>query len=139
MLATVVEGRLIGINPYGQPGVEAYKKNMNAILLVDKSRQRMTQDCTRMSDFVDRGSEEHDDSIPTSREIRRSAPAFEVLDLSLSFGFLEAVYEKSLDRSNHQLREIGLKAELQVLDRRGRLPRDVISKCRRNARVRPLG
>lgn len=32
MLATVVEGRLIGINPYGQPGVEAYKRNMNAIL-----------------------------------------------------------------------------------------------------------
>ncbi|MCG8450525.1 MAG: glucose-6-phosphate isomerase [Pirellulales bacterium] len=32
MLATVVEGRLIGINPYGQPGVEAYKENMNAIL-----------------------------------------------------------------------------------------------------------
>jgi glucose-6-phosphate isomerase len=32
MLATVVEGRLIGINPYGQPGVEAYKNNMNAIL-----------------------------------------------------------------------------------------------------------
>jgi glucose-6-phosphate isomerase len=32
MLATVVEGRLIGINPYGQPGVEAYKKNMNALL-----------------------------------------------------------------------------------------------------------
>jgi glucose-6-phosphate isomerase len=32
MLATTVEGRLIGINPYGQPGVEAYKKNMNAIL-----------------------------------------------------------------------------------------------------------
>lgn len=32
MLATVIEGRLIGINPYGQPGVEAYKKNMNAIL-----------------------------------------------------------------------------------------------------------
>ncbi|MEM8865248.1 MAG: glucose-6-phosphate isomerase, partial [Planctomycetota bacterium] len=30
MLATVVEGRLIDINPYGQPGVEAYKKNMNA-------------------------------------------------------------------------------------------------------------
>ena len=29
MLATVVEGRLLGINPYGQPGVEAYKKNMN--------------------------------------------------------------------------------------------------------------
>lgn len=32
MLATVVEGRLIGINPYGQPGVEGYKKHMNAIL-----------------------------------------------------------------------------------------------------------
>jgi glucose-6-phosphate isomerase len=32
MLATVVEGRLIGINPYGQPGVEGYKKHMNALL-----------------------------------------------------------------------------------------------------------
>ncbi len=32
MLATVVEGRLIGINPYGQPGVEAYKKNTMANL-----------------------------------------------------------------------------------------------------------
>ena len=32
MLATVVEGRLIGINPYGQPGVEAYKANMTEIL-----------------------------------------------------------------------------------------------------------
>lgn len=32
MLATVVEGRLIGINPYGQPGVEAYKINTNRIL-----------------------------------------------------------------------------------------------------------
>jgi len=32
MLATVVEGRLMGINPYGQPGVENYKKNMKAIL-----------------------------------------------------------------------------------------------------------
>lgn len=32
MIATVVEGRLMGINPYGQPGVEAYKKNMQAIL-----------------------------------------------------------------------------------------------------------
>jgi len=29
MLATVVEGRLLGINPYGQPGVEQYKQNMN--------------------------------------------------------------------------------------------------------------
>jgi glucose-6-phosphate isomerase len=32
MLATAVEGRLIGVNPYGQPGVEAYKKHMNANL-----------------------------------------------------------------------------------------------------------
>lgn len=32
MLATVVEGRLIDVNPYGQPGVEAYKKHMNAFL-----------------------------------------------------------------------------------------------------------
>jgi len=32
MLATVVEGRLRGVNPYGQPGVEAYKKHMHAIL-----------------------------------------------------------------------------------------------------------
>ncbi len=32
MLATVVEGRMMGINPYGQPGVEKYKTNMNRIL-----------------------------------------------------------------------------------------------------------
>jgi glucose-6-phosphate isomerase len=32
MLATVVEGRLLGVNPYGQPGVEAYKQNMTTIL-----------------------------------------------------------------------------------------------------------
>lgn len=32
MLATVVEGRLMGINPYGQPGVEGYKINMNRLL-----------------------------------------------------------------------------------------------------------
>jgi glucose-6-phosphate isomerase len=32
MLATVVEGRLVGINPYGQPGVEVYKRNMKALL-----------------------------------------------------------------------------------------------------------
>lgn len=32
MLATVVEGRLLGINPYGQPGVQDYKENMNRIL-----------------------------------------------------------------------------------------------------------
>lgn len=32
MLATVLEGRLIDINPYGQPGVEDYKRNMKAIL-----------------------------------------------------------------------------------------------------------
>jgi glucose-6-phosphate isomerase len=32
MLATALEGRLVGTNPYGQPGVEAYKKNMGEIL-----------------------------------------------------------------------------------------------------------
>jgi glucose-6-phosphate isomerase len=32
MLATVMEGRLMGVNPYGQPGVEAYKKNMRQFL-----------------------------------------------------------------------------------------------------------
>jgi len=32
MLSTVAEGQLIGVNPYGQPGVEAYKRNMTAIL-----------------------------------------------------------------------------------------------------------
>lgn len=32
MLATVVEGRLMGINPYGQPGVEAYKRKMAELL-----------------------------------------------------------------------------------------------------------
>jgi glucose-6-phosphate isomerase len=32
MLATVVEGRLMGTNPYGQPGVEAYKRNLQALL-----------------------------------------------------------------------------------------------------------
>lgn len=32
MLATVTKGRLMGVNPYGQPGVEAYKKHMNAYL-----------------------------------------------------------------------------------------------------------
>jgi glucose-6-phosphate isomerase len=32
MLATVVEGRLLGINPYGQPGVEKYKSNMARLM-----------------------------------------------------------------------------------------------------------
>jgi glucose-6-phosphate isomerase len=32
MLATVVEGLLVHVNPFGQPGVEAYKRNMNTIL-----------------------------------------------------------------------------------------------------------
>jgi glucose-6-phosphate isomerase len=32
MLATVVEGRLMGINPYGQPGVEAYKRHRKELL-----------------------------------------------------------------------------------------------------------
>jgi glucose-6-phosphate isomerase len=32
MLATVVEGRLMGVNPYGQPGVEGYKNHLKAAL-----------------------------------------------------------------------------------------------------------
>jgi glucose-6-phosphate isomerase len=32
MLATVVEGRLLGVNPYGQPGVEDYKLIWNRVL-----------------------------------------------------------------------------------------------------------
>jgi glucose-6-phosphate isomerase len=32
MLATVVECRLMDVNAYGQPGVEAYKAKMRAML-----------------------------------------------------------------------------------------------------------
>jgi glucose-6-phosphate isomerase len=32
MLSTVMEGRLMGINPYSRPGVEAYKRSMRQIL-----------------------------------------------------------------------------------------------------------
>ena len=32
MIATVLEGRVLKINPYGQPGVEQYKSNMNRYL-----------------------------------------------------------------------------------------------------------
>ena len=32
MLSTALEGRYMDVNPYGQPGVEAYKQNMNRIL-----------------------------------------------------------------------------------------------------------
>jgi glucose-6-phosphate isomerase len=32
MLATVVEGRLMGVNPYGQPGVAAARDNMTRLL-----------------------------------------------------------------------------------------------------------
>ena len=32
MLSTVVEGKLIGINPYGQPAVEGYKNETKAAL-----------------------------------------------------------------------------------------------------------
>jgi glucose-6-phosphate isomerase len=44
MLATVVEGRLMGINPFGQPGVEAYKantvKNLKAVPNLPKGEVR---------------------------------------------------------------------------------------------------
>jgi glucose-6-phosphate isomerase len=32
MLATVVEGRLLGINPYGQAGGEVYRRHMRELL-----------------------------------------------------------------------------------------------------------
>jgi glucose-6-phosphate isomerase len=32
MLATVVEGRLMGVNPYGQPAVEAHQGKVRALL-----------------------------------------------------------------------------------------------------------
>jgi glucose-6-phosphate isomerase len=32
MLATVVEGRLMGVNPYGQPGGEIYRRKMAQLL-----------------------------------------------------------------------------------------------------------
>lgn len=32
MLATVVEGRLMGVNPYGQPGIESTRRHMRQIL-----------------------------------------------------------------------------------------------------------
>jgi glucose-6-phosphate isomerase len=35
MLATSLEGYLLGINPYGQPGVEAYKRHMKSFLRND--------------------------------------------------------------------------------------------------------
>lgn len=47
MLATVVEGRLIDINPYGQPGVEKYKINMNRLLRGTES------DCRSFSSKTD--------------------------------------------------------------------------------------
>jgi glucose-6-phosphate isomerase len=39
MLATVVEGKLMGVNPYGQPGVQAYKNNMGRILKGNKEQE----------------------------------------------------------------------------------------------------
>ena len=32
MLACAISGYLLGVNPFNQPGVEAYKKNMFALL-----------------------------------------------------------------------------------------------------------
>jgi len=32
MLATVIEARLLGINPYGQPGVKAYSRHLKSLL-----------------------------------------------------------------------------------------------------------
>jgi glucose-6-phosphate isomerase len=35
MLATVVEGRLMGINPYGQPGRDLYQTHMHEFLQIE--------------------------------------------------------------------------------------------------------
>jgi glucose-6-phosphate isomerase len=40
MLATVIEGRLMGVNPYGQPGVQAYKRKMMATLRAAPAPQK---------------------------------------------------------------------------------------------------
>jgi glucose-6-phosphate isomerase len=32
MLATVVEGRLMGVNPYGQPGAETYQRHLRELI-----------------------------------------------------------------------------------------------------------
>ena len=40
MLATVVEARLMGVNPYGQPGVESYKRKMTQLLSAQPSMSR---------------------------------------------------------------------------------------------------
>jgi glucose-6-phosphate isomerase len=43
MLATVVEGRLMGINPYGEPGMRAYRQQMNGALgIVKRPESRAT-------------------------------------------------------------------------------------------------
>ena len=42
MLATVVEGRLVGINPYGQPGVQGYKQRMEEILAAECAKENKT-------------------------------------------------------------------------------------------------
>jgi glucose-6-phosphate isomerase len=33
MLGTVMEGRLMGINPYGQPSIEAYRSHLRSLLV----------------------------------------------------------------------------------------------------------
>jgi glucose-6-phosphate isomerase len=38
MLATVVEGRLMGVNPYGQPGVDTYRRHARSILRAKADR-----------------------------------------------------------------------------------------------------
>jgi glucose-6-phosphate isomerase len=40
MLATVVEARLMGVNPYGQPGGEVYKRHRTELLqMVEKKAE----------------------------------------------------------------------------------------------------
>lgn len=42
MLATVVEGRLMGINPYGQPGLDVYRRNLQQGLLKSTSESGLS-------------------------------------------------------------------------------------------------
>jgi glucose-6-phosphate isomerase len=44
MLATIIEARLMGVNPYGQPGVEVYKRHRQQLLKSNPERQRWAEE-----------------------------------------------------------------------------------------------
>jgi glucose-6-phosphate isomerase len=41
MLATVVEGRLMGVNPYNQPGTESYQRQLGALLRAQNEQAKL--------------------------------------------------------------------------------------------------